>query len=85
MRSESQYKFRKNARDFKGRIEIMKKTDLEKIESLFLELYDLGLKDYLQKEKKRYPEKTQKQIIIDMYRLHDKLRRKRREINAEHV
>lgn len=84
MRSESHYKARKKARDFKGRIELMKTTNLEEIESLFLEIYDLGLKDFLQKEKYRHPNKTQKQIIIDMYKLHDKLRGKGK-TNAKYV
>ena len=84
MRSESYYKSRKKARDFKGRIELMKKTSLKEIESLFLEIYDLGLKDFLQKEKNKHPNKTQKQIILDMYKLHDKLRRKRK-IDAKHI
>jgi hypothetical protein len=65
---------RKTARDFKGRIELMKSTTLEKLESLFLELFELGLKDYLQKEKEKFPEKTHKEIIIDMYKFHDRLR-----------
>ena len=52
----------------------MKKIELGKIESIFLELYELGLKDYLEKEKKRYPDKTHKEIIIEMYQFHDKIR-----------
>ena len=38
MTSESNTNFRKIARDFKGRIELMKKTELQKIESIFLEI-----------------------------------------------
>ena len=71
---KSNNKFRKISRDFKGRIELMKKTDLKKIESLFLELYELGLRDYLQKEKEKYPDKTHKEIIINMYQFHDRIR-----------
>jgi len=52
----------------------MKKTDLKKIESIFLEIYELGLQDYIQKEKERYPEKTYKDIILNMYHFHDTLR-----------
>ena len=74
MTSELNTKFRKIARDFKGRIELMKKTDLKQIESIFLEIYELGLQDYIQKEKERYPNKTHKEIIINMYQFHDKLR-----------
>jgi hypothetical protein len=74
MTSKSNNTYRKTIRDFKGRIELMKKTDLEKIESIFLELYELGLRDYLEMEKKRHPDKTHKEIIIGMYQFHDKMR-----------
>ncbi|MFX1500080.1 MAG: hypothetical protein ACFFDH_03850, partial [Promethearchaeota archaeon] len=60
MTAKSDNKFRKITRDFKGRIELMNKTDLKKIESMFLEIYELGLEDYIQKEKERYPNKTYK-------------------------
>jgi len=74
MTSESNTQFRKITRDFKGRLELMKKTDLKKIESIFLEIYELGLQDYIQKEKERYPDKTRKELIIKMYQFHDRLR-----------
>jgi len=74
MTVNSNNNFRKIARDFKGRIELMKKTTLRKIESIFLELFELGLQDYIQKEKERFPDKTHKEIIISMYKFHDKLR-----------
>lgn len=74
MTSKSNSTYRKTIRNFKGRIESMKKIELGKIESIFLELYELGLKDYLEKEKKRYPDKTHKEIIIEMYQFHDKIR-----------
>lgn len=78
MTSELNNNFRKITRDFKGRIELMKKTELKKIESIFLEIYELGLQDYIQKEKERYPDKTHKEIIINMYQFHDKLRGSKR-------
>lgn len=65
---------RKTARDFKGRIDFMKSTAIERVESLFLELFELGLSDFIQKEKERYPEKTHKEIILKMYQFHDRLR-----------
>ena len=77
MKSELNDNFRKKARDFVGRIELMKRTNLATIESLFLELYELGLNDNIQREKERHPDKTHKQIIIEMYQFHDKLRRKK--------
>lgn len=61
-------------RNFKGRIELMKKTPLKDLESMFLELYELGLKEYIRVEKERFPGKSRKEIIIEMYKLHDKLR-----------
>ncbi len=69
---------RKIIRDFKGRIELMKKTDLNKIESIFLEIYELGLQAYIQKERERFPERTHKEIIINMYNFHDRLRGRKR-------
>lgn len=78
MTCDSNTDFRKIARDFKGRIKLMQKTELKKIESIFLEIYELGLQDYIQKEKKRYPDKSRKEIIIDMYQFHDKLRGRRK-------
>jgi hypothetical protein len=65
---------RKTARNFKGKIELMKTTTIEKLESLFLELYELGLKDFVKREKEKFPEKTHKEIIIDMYKFHDRVR-----------
>ncbi len=67
-------KLRKIARDFKTRIYFMKRTPLEIIESIFLEKYQLGLIDYLRVEQERFPEKSRKDIIIDMYKLHDRIR-----------
>ena len=61
----------------------MKKADLEKLESLFLELYELGLQDYLLKEKERFPQKSHKEIIIGMYRFHDRIRRGKN--NGKHL
>jgi hypothetical protein len=74
MTSEGNDNPRKTIRDFKGRIELMRKTELKKLESLFLEIYDLSLQYYIQKEKEKYPNKTHKEIIIDMYKFHDRLR-----------
>ncbi|HEY0090310.1 MAG TPA: hypothetical protein VGB37_15785 [Candidatus Lokiarchaeia archaeon] len=74
MRSEENRKFRKISRDFKGKLELMKRTPLEDLEEIFLEMYELGLKDYIRVEKKRYPNKTRKEIILDMYKLHDKIK-----------
>jgi hypothetical protein len=74
MSSNSKIEARKIKRDFKGRIELMNKTALKKVESLFLELYELGLQEYLRREKEKYPNKSHKEIIIQMYQFHDKIR-----------
>ena len=71
-------KLRKIARDFKTRIDFMKRTPLEVVESIFLEKYQLGLIDYLRVEKERFPDKSRKEIIIDMYKLHDRIRGKKK-------
>lgn len=78
MSSEFDENFRKKARNFKGRIELMKKTKLERIESLFLEIFELGLKDFIRREKMKNPDKNFKDIIIDMYHFHDKVRGRKR-------
>ena len=76
MKTNNVENYRRLARDFKGRIKLMKETPLENIESLFLEVYELGLQDYIRNEKKRFLNKTRKEIILDMYKLHDKLRKR---------
>ncbi|MBD3339627.1 MAG: hypothetical protein GF353_10990 [Candidatus Lokiarchaeota archaeon] len=74
MSSEENLKQRKIARDFKGRIEMMKHTSIEILESMFLELYNYGLEEFIKKEMERYPNKSRKEIILDMYKIHDKLK-----------
>ncbi|MBY9007384.1 MAG: hypothetical protein KGD63_11570 [Candidatus Lokiarchaeota archaeon] len=69
--------YRKNARDFKGRIQHMKNTKLENLENLFLELYEINLNDYIEMEENRNPSITRKQIIVNMYKFHDKIRGKK--------
>lgn len=71
-------KQRKVSRDFKGRIELMKRTPIENLEKIFLELCELGLQEYLSTEKQRFPNKSRKEIIIKMYKIHDKLRGRRK-------
>ena len=83
MTSDQTKDYRKKVRDFKGRIELMKKTDLKILESLFLEIYELGLQDYIQKEKQKYPNKTHKEIINGMYQFHERLRGKK--INGKYI
>lgn len=78
MTSDSELDLRKQARNFRGRIELMNRRPLEISESIFLELYEYGLQEYLKAEKEKHPDKTHKEIILDMYEFHDKLKGKRR-------
>ena len=78
MTSDSELDLRKQARDFLGRIRLMNRRPLEISESIFLDLHEFGLQEYLKVEKEKHPDKTRKEIILDMYELHDKLKGKRR-------
>lgn len=74
---------RRKMRDFEGRIELMKKTPLEDLEEMFLELYEYNLQNYIKKEKEENPKKTRKEIIVQMYKLHDRLKNSGREVELE--
>lgn len=69
---------RKLSRDFKKRIEFMKKTSKEEAMQVFFEMCDFGLENYISVEKMRFPDKSIKQIIIEMHERHEKCRRRNR-------
>ena len=71
--------FRKIQRDFKGRIEFMKRTPLKKLVKVFFELCNFGIKNYVETEMKRFPNKSIKEIIIDMNRFNEKMKLGRKE------
>jgi len=75
MTSELDNNFRKRARDFKGRIELMKKIPIEISISLFFELCNFNLNNYIKTEKERYPHKSIKDIIIEMIKINKKIKR----------
>lgn len=77
MDSQEENNFRIISRDFKGKVELMKKIPLEDLEKMFSEYYDEGIKSYLKVEKKRHPNKKKKEILIEMYNLSEKLKGKR--------
>jgi len=79
----SKLKFRKQMRDFEGRIALMKKTPIEELEEMFLELYEYNLQEYIKQESKKNPGKKRKDIIIDMYKLHDRLKNLGRNLNVQ--
>lgn len=74
MRTDSEIEYRKISRDFKGKIKLTERTPLRKLEKLFIEMYDFGLMNYLKIEKERHPLKSRKEIIIEMYKLREKLK-----------
>ena len=66
--------YRKFIRDFKGRVELMKKTPLNDLENMLIEIYDYGIKDYIRTEREMHPNKSRKEILIEMYKLREKLK-----------
>jgi len=66
--------YRKLVRNFKGRVELTKKTPLKDLENMLIEIYDYGIKDYIRIEKKMHPNKSRKEILIEMYKLREKLK-----------
>ena len=77
MTSDSNKNFRKIARDFKGRIELMNRIPVEASISLFFELCNFNLNNYIKIEKERYPNKSIKDIIIKMYEVNNKIKRRK--------
>jgi len=75
MTSEQKNNFRKKARDFKGRIELMKKIPVDTSISLFFELCNFNLNNYIKTERERFPSKSIKEIIMSMYKFNKKIKR----------
>ena len=67
---------RKISRDFKSKVELTKKTPLPILERMLCEYYDEGIKTFIKTEKKKHPEMSEKEILIRMYRLSEKLKGK---------
>ena len=76
MSSEFNNNFRKKARDFVGRIELMKRIPTDTSISLFFELCNLNLNNYIKTEKERYPNKSIKEIVVNMIAINNKLKRR---------
>ncbi|TFF93503.1 MAG: hypothetical protein EU544_05795 [Promethearchaeota archaeon] len=62
------------ARDFLGKVEMAKNTPLKVLERMFNEIYDEAMKTYLRTEHEKYPHKSQKQILIKMYEISERLK-----------
>ncbi len=68
---------RKISRDFKGKIELMDKIPLRDLEGMLSEFYDEGINTFLRTEKLRHPELTEKEILVKMIELSEKLKGKK--------
>ncbi len=76
MRTEKDKTYRKISRDFRGKVELMRKIPLKDLEQMFSEYYDECIENYLRCEKKKHPNMTDKEILIGMYELSEKLKGK---------
>jgi len=74
MKKDLAKQYRKISRDFKAKVKLTEETPLEDLEKLFVELYDFGLENYIKTERERHPQKSEKEIIIEMYQLREKLK-----------
>jgi len=70
----SKLEYRKLMRNFKGLVELTHKTPLKDLENMLTETYDYAINDYIKIEKKRNPEKSRKEILIEMYKLRERLK-----------
>ncbi|TKJ27973.1 MAG: hypothetical protein CEE42_00390 [Promethearchaeota archaeon Loki_b31] len=66
--------YRKIVRNFKGRMEFMNKTPTIDAVKIFFEICDLGISSYIKTEKKRFPDKSIKEIILEMHKFHEKMK-----------
>ena len=72
MKSDSNKNYRKMVRNFKGRIELINKISQEDSLNLFFEMCDFFLNNYIKTEKERFPNKPIREILLDMYKNHEK-------------
>ena len=78
MTTDNNKNYRKLSRNFKNKIKLIEKIPLEDNISLFFEICDLNLNNYIDTEQKRFPEKSIKEIIIEMHKKRVNLRRRRK-------
>jgi len=64
--------YRKTVRNFKGRMEFMNRTPTEDAVKIFFEICDLGINNYIRIEKERFPNKSIKEIVLEMHNIHEK-------------
>ncbi len=71
---DSEKKYRKISRDFKNQVELAKRTPVEILEKMLVELHDFYIQNYMKTEREKHPEKSRKEILIEMYQLREKLK-----------
>ncbi|MHA1491071.1 MAG: hypothetical protein ACTSRI_15660 [Promethearchaeota archaeon] len=76
MTTEKDKSYRKISRNFKGRIELMKRIPKEDAIKIFFEMCDFSLENYIKTERLRFPNKSIKEIIINMHDLYEKRQRR---------
>jgi len=70
--------YRKIVRNFKGRMELMNKTPTEDAVKIFFEICDLGINNYIRVEKERFPNKSIKEIVLEMHKSREKIKERGR-------
>jgi len=53
-------------------MEFMNKTPTEDAVKIFFEICDLGINNYIRIEKERFPNKSTKEIVLEMHNIHEK-------------
>ncbi|MHA1731521.1 MAG: hypothetical protein ACTSU5_06240 [Promethearchaeota archaeon] len=59
----------RNIRDIALKVKALREVPQSAIDAMFFEMCDLGMTQYLETERKRFPGKTPTQIMKDLYRL----------------
>ena len=73
MNPDSDKKYRKIQRNFKEKIDLMNKLPQDVSIRIFFEMCDFFLNNYIKTEKERFPNKTIREILINMYKTHEKM------------
>ncbi len=73
MKSDNDKNYRKIVRNFKGRVDLMKKTPQDVSIKIFFEMCDFFINNYIKIEKERFPDKSIREIIINMYKNREKI------------
>jgi len=69
--------YRKISRDFKYKIRLMNKIPVEDSISLFFEMCNINLENYIIVEKQRFPTKSTKEIILNMHKKRDTIKKRK--------